>query len=293
LVSGATVTLTGSSVQQPRTTTSRPDGTYFFEKVGQGTFHLTADADGMSRGEISGTLAAGGIFLAPPIRLGTATSSTELTVTPLTEKEIATQQVKQEEKQRVLGIVPNYFVSYVKDAAPLVPKQKFSLGLHEVLDPVSFILAAGEAGGEQIVNYYPGFGSGPAAFGKRYGAAVADSTSSTLFKDSIYPSLFHQDPRYYYLGEGTKWHRTKYALETALICKGDNGKWETNYSAILGSLSSGALSNAYYAPSDRKGASLTIVNSLISIAGEGAAHLLQEFVLRDFTSHVPVGTPGP
>ncbi len=293
LVSGAKVTLTGDVVKAPRTTISAGDGTYFFEKVDAGTFHLEAAASGMNQGNIEGTIAAGAVYLAPPIRLGAATSSTELTVTPLTEREIATQEVKQEEKQRVLGIVPNYFVTYDKDPAPLDAKQKFSLGLHEVLDPVSFILAAGEAGGEQLVNYYPGFGSGPAAFGKRYGAAVADATSSTLFRDSIYPSLFHQDPRYYYLGEGTTWHRAKYALETALICKGDNGKWQTNYSSIVGSLSSGALSNLYYAPSDRKGVSLTLENSLIGIAGEGAAHLLQEFVLRRYTSHVPIGTPGP
>jgi hypothetical protein len=185
----------------------------------------------------------------------------------------------------VLGIVPNYFVTYDKHPAPLDSKQKFSLGFHEVLDPTSFLFAGAAAGIEQAGNIFPGYGSGPAAYGKRYGASLAGEMTSVLFRDSIYPSLFHQDPRYYYKGTGTTWQRTKYALATAVICKGDNGRWQTNYSGILGSLSSGALANLYYAPSDRHGAALTFESGALSIVGTGLLHVMQEFVFRNYTSH--------
>jgi hypothetical protein len=291
LVSGAEVILTADGAKKPMKMLSRADGSFSFEHVAAGPFRLTAIAQGMALGEVSGTLAAGGIYLAQPIKLRVGMTTTELTVSPQTEHEIAQQQVQQEEKQRVLGFFPNFFVAYDTNTVPLDTKQKFNLAFHEVFDPTSFMISGAIAGVEQAANLFPGYGSGPAAFGKRYGAALADNTSSTMFSDAIYPSLFHQDPRYYYLGTGTRWHRTKYALETAVICKGDNGRWQTNYSQILGSLSAGALANAYYAPSDRHGATLTIENGLLSVAGAGLAHLFQEFVLRDYTSHVPPGTP--
>lgn len=291
LVPGATVILFGDGDRKPEKMLSRTDGSFSFEHVAAGPFHVTAVAKGLSIGEVSGTLPAGGIYLTGAIHLKVGMTTTELTVSPLTEHEIAQQQVQQEEKQRVLGFFPNFYVAYDKNTVPLDRKQKFNLAFHEVFDPTSFVISAGIAGVEQAANIFPGYGSGPAAFGKRYGAALADNTSSTLFGDAIYPSLFHQDPRYYYLGTGSKWHRTKYALETAVICKGDNGRWQTNYSQILGSLSAGALGNLYYAPSDRHGAALTFENGLLSVAGAGLAHIFQEFVLRDYTSHVPPGTP--
>ena len=290
-MSGAQVTLTGDAVKTPETTLSRADGSFFFERVSAGVFHLTAETKGMLKGEISGTLPAAGVYLAPAIVLGAATTTTELTVSPLTEREIATEQVHQEEKQQALGFVPNYFVTYYKHAAPLDAKQKFSLGFHELMDPTTPLFAAAVAGVEQAGGAFSGYGPGLSGYGKRFGAALADTASSTLLRDSVYPALLHQDPRYYYLGTGTILHRTGYAIGTAVVCKGDNGKWQTNYSGILGSLSAGALANLYYAPSDRHGAALTFENGLLSVAGAAIVHLVQEFVLRNYTSNVPPGTP--
>lgn len=290
LVQGAEVTLLNDTTKQERTAISDSAGKFDFPGVVAGEFRLTIRAKGLATGKIIGTLTPGEIYNAPPIRLRVAATSIEVYVTPETEYAIAQEQVKVEEKQRVLGIVPNYFVTYDKNPVPLRAKQKFSLGLRSALDPTHFAFAAGIAGFEQMTSMYTGFGSGPEGFGKRYGAALATTTTSELLRGSVYPSLFRQDPRYFYRGYGSTWSRTKYAISTALIAKGDNGQWEANYSAIFAGLTAGAISNLYYAPSDRHGAALTIESGLISIAGVAFGHVMQEFLFRGMTPHVPQAT---
>jgi hypothetical protein len=287
LVAGASVTLTSDAMKGERTTVSDNSGRFQFAGVVAGAFQLTITSKGLASGMISGTLQPGGVYNAPPISLRVATANTEVTVSPQTEHAIAQQQVKTEEKQRVLGIVPNYFVTYDKNPVPLVAKQKFSLGLHAALDPTHLLFSALTAGVEQETNTFPGFGTGPEGYGKRYEALLATTTTSELLRGSVYPSLFHQDPRYFYKGTGSKWSRVKYSLGTTVICKGDNGRWETNYSGLLAGLTAGAISNLYYAPSDRHGAALTFESGALSIAGVGFGHLMQEFVFRRFTSHAP------
>jgi len=131
-------------------------------------------------------------------------------------------------------------------------------------------------------NRYPGYGTGWSAYGKMYGASLADSTTETLMRGSIMPSLFHQDPRYFYKGTGTVRSRAFYALSTAVRARGDNGHWEVS-GGILAGFASGAISNLYYASSDRHGARLTFENGALSIVGVGVGHLLQEFLYKRFT----------
>jgi len=105
------------------------------------------------------------------------------------------------------------------------------------------------------------------------------------------PSIFKQDPRYFYKGTGSKRSRVMYALANAVMCKGDNGRWQVNYSGLLGSLAAGGISNLYYPAKDRNGAGLTFENALIGIGATAAANLLQEFVIKKLTpsaaSHGP------
>ena len=100
---------------------------------------------------------------------------------------------------------------------------------------------------------------------------------------AVLPSLFHQDPRYFYKGTGTTRQRLVYALSRAVISRGDNGNWQPNYSGVLGDLSAGAISNLYYAPSDRQGARLTIINGFLGVAGDAMNGVFQEFFLRKVT----------
>ena len=206
--------------------------------------------------------------------------------------EVAEGQIKEEEKQRVLGFVPNFYVSYVPDAAPLNSKQKFELAWRSTLDPVTFILTGAIAGVQQAQNDFSGYGQGAQGYGKRFGATYADAVTNTFIGSAILPSLLKQDPRYFYKGSGGVRSRIIYAIANAVICKGDNGRWQANYSNILGSLAAGGISNLYYPAQDRNGAGLTFENAAIEIGASAAANLLQEFVIRKLTpnvrSHDPV-----
>ena len=294
LVEGAQVALTGDAIKGERRTVTDSEGRFQFAGVGAGTFRLTVTSRGLASSTVSGTLHPDEIYEEPAISLQVEATHTEVNVSSLTQQEIAVEEVHAEEQQRVVGVVPNYFVTYEKNPVPLRAKQKFGLGWHVVVDPTNFLFAGVTAGIEQADNTFPGYGGGPQGFGKRYGAALANSTSSTLLRGSVYPSLFHQDPRYFYKGTGTVWQRTKYALATAVICKGDNGRWEPNYSGILGDLSAGALANTYYPAGSRNGAALTFEDGLLSTAGVGVGHLLQEFLYRRISTHVPhAGAPQP
>jgi hypothetical protein len=293
LVPGAHVMLQRAGSKQ-RSTVTGADGHFSFSGVAPGEFTLTITASGLQGVSKQGTLNEDESLELPAIALRVAATSTNVEVSSLTQQEIAVEEVQAEEQQRVIGIVPNYFVTYDKNPAPLRAKQKFGLGWHVVLDPTSFLFAGVAAGIEQADNALPGYGQGAQGYGKRYGAALALSTSSTLLRGAVYPSLFHQDPRYFYKGTGTVWQRARYALATAVICKGDNGRWQPNYSGILGDLSAGALSNAYYPASSRNGAALTFESGLLTTAGVGVGHLLQEFVFRRISTHVPRSvTPQP
>ncbi len=170
-------------------------------------------------------------------------------------------------------------------------KQKFQLSIRSIIDPVSFLAVAGIAGAEQYKNIFPAYGGGIEGYGKRYGAALANHVSGTLLGRAVYPSIFHQDPRYFYKGKGSIRSRALYAISAAVIARGDDGRWKPNYSRVLGHLSAAAISNLYYPASDR-GASLVVLNGLAGTGADAVANLIREFVLKGITSHVPKGANG-
>jgi len=118
---------------------------------------------------------------------------------------------------------------------------------------------------------------------------LADSATSTLIGGALLPSLFKQDPRYFYKGTGSKRSRILYALANAVICKSDKGHWQANYAGILGNIAAGGISNLYYPPSDR-GTGLVFEGVAIGIGASAAANLFQEFVVRKFSPHLPQRT---
>ena len=191
-------------------------------------------------------------------------------------------------KQRVIGVFPNFYSSYDWTAPPMEARQKLQLGLRSTFDPVSFLAVAGIAGAEQYENIFPAYGSGIEGYGKRYGAALATHVSADLPSRAVYPAIFHQDPRYFYKGNGSIGSRALYAISAAVMTRDDDGRWRPNYSNVLGNFSAGAISNLYYPTSDR-GASLVFLNGLADTGGDAAANLVREFLLKRFTSHVPKG----
>ena len=195
-----------------------------------------------------------------------------------TQQQKAAEQVKEQEKQRILGILPSFNVTYRSDAVSLTAKQKMGLAFRSAIDPYTFGVAIIVAGWGELSDSDNGFGWGPAGFAKRAGAKYLDAFNGAMIGNGILPSVLHQDPRYFRLGHGSGMHRALYAASTSFICKHDNtGKWEPNYSNVGGNLAAGAISNLYYPSSDRNGFSTTIVNGLVVTAEGAVGAELQEF----------------
>jgi hypothetical protein len=278
---GATIQLSaGNSAKQE--VPSGDNGEYTFTNVPPGPFQLTVSAPGFDTKIYSGTVQTGQSVLVPAIALNISAVTAEVTV-ELSPVEVAEEQVKEQEQQRVLGFIPNFYVSYVPDAAPLNPRQKFQLAFKSVSDPITILGSGFLAGVYQAADEFPGYGQGAQGYFKRFGAAYADVLVGTFVGSAALPSLLKQDPRYFYKGTGTTRSRLKYAIANAVICKGDNKKWQPNYSSIIGSFASGGVSYLYYPASDRS-LSLVVQNSLVRIAEGSVAGIMQEFVLRPLTS---------
>jgi len=200
--------------------------------------------------------------------------------------QVATAQVQLQEKQRILGVVPNFYTTYLWDSAPMTPKLKFKLVLRAEIDPITFAVDAGVAGAEQYHNTFPGYGGGWQGYGKRFGSAYADSAIGAMLGRALFPIWFHQDPRYFYRGTGSVPSRVMYALSQTVVTRGDNGESQPNYSHVLGNFVTAGISNVYRAPSDRT-FNLTMRDALVVTAGDAGGDVLREFISRPFTSNVP------
>jgi hypothetical protein len=259
------------------------EGTFTFKNLPAGTFELVVSSNGFETQKVAGVLDTGQALEINTITLPVANAATEIRVSAESQEELAQEQVNVEEKQRVLGVIPNYYVSYDRDPLPLTTRQKFQLAWKTEIDPVSFALAGAIAGVEQAHNALSGYGQGAQGYGKRFGANYADGFVGTMVGNAILPSWFKQDPRYFYKGTGSVVSRAAYAIANSVICKGDNARWQPNYSAIIGGLAAGGIANLYYPASSRSGVTVSFENLGIGTAGTGVQNLFQEFLVRKFT----------
>ncbi|MDP9038841.1 MAG: carboxypeptidase regulatory-like domain-containing protein [Acidobacteriota bacterium] len=284
-VPDATVTLAAAGILGDRSVTSAQDGTFAFTALPAGQYRLIVSAQGLepyTSGEF--VVHAGATVAQPPIALKFSTStSINVVATP---DQIAIAQVHEEEKQRVFGVFPNFYTSYIWNAQPLPASQKYKLALRTMVDPLGFLIVAGVAGAEQFNGTFPGYGPGIEGYGKRYGAALADSTTSRIVGYAFLPAVLHQDPRYFYQGSGGWRSRTAHALSSTFVARGDNGRDQPNYSHLAGSLVAGAVSNAYH-PESSRGVRNTFQTFGITVTANLLGNLFREFVLRGFVPSVP------
>ena len=284
---GATATgAPATETPSKRETLSDGAGHFIFSDVTPGPFQLSFEASSFAPLERAGVVHAGEDLVFPQITLAVARNTINVEVL-VPQEQVAQDEIRVEEKQRLLGVFPNFYISYIPNAVPLTTKQKFELAWKTTIDPVSFVITGGVAGIEQADNAFSGYGQGAQGYAKRYGAAYADVVSGTFLGSAIFPSLLKQDPRYFYKGTGSRKSRFFYAVANAVICKGDNGHWQPNYSFILGDLAAGGISNLYYPAQNRNGVSLTFENMGIAVGGGAVGNVVQEFFLKRFTSHAP------
>jgi hypothetical protein len=284
-VSGADVTLMPRDGTRAQTMVSDASGEFIFTEILPGSYFVVVDAKGFADfSSAEFVVAAQQAYEVPDISLSLAATSMEVTVRPTDV--IAAEQIRDEEKQRLVGVLPNFYTSYVQDAAPLTWKQKFSFATRGTFDPVAMIGVGFAAGVEQANNSFAGYGQGAAGYGKRFAAKFADGRSSDYLTHAVFPSLLHQDPRYYYQGTGSVKSRMMHAIGSAFFTRGDSGRTEPNYSYVLGDMCSGALSNLYY-PAANRGAHLVFTNAAVGLAGRVGGNLLREFLPKHSTTNVP------
>jgi hypothetical protein len=284
-ISGAQVSLTHRDGTQLHSLKSGANGEFAFTKLPAGSYLVIVNAKGFAPfTSTEFVVTAQQSYEVPNVALSVASADTSVTVRPT--EEIAAEQIKAEEKQRLIGVIPNFYISYVYDAAPMTTKQKFSLASRDTFDPISLIGVGLAAGIEQANNTYAGYGQGAAGYGKRFAAQFGDGRSSDFLSHAVFPSLFHQDPRYFYQGTGSTKSRLVHALSYSVIARSDTGKPMPNYSYFLAAICSGALSNAYYPHADR-GINLVFTTAAIGIAGRAGGTVVREFFSKRLTTNVP------
>jgi hypothetical protein len=280
-LSGATVVLQGPGLKDPRKFLSDDYGFFEFKQLDPGTYRITITAQDFADWTSPDFVLNPGQYLiltGTKLRIAQVTTSVRVVYTP---EEVAIEQVKIEETQRVFGVIPNFYVVYDANPAPLSTKLKFHLALKTSTDAFT-VLGVGTLAGINQAGGTPGYVQGAKGYGERFGAAAADGFSDIMIGGAILPSLLRQDPRYFYQGTGTNKSRVLHAISSPFVCRGNNGRLQPNYSSIGGDLGSSALSNLYYPASDR-GAGLVFQNFFISTGERMLSSLVQEFVLSRLT----------
>ncbi len=266
---------------------SDAEGRFRFTGIEPGVYNVVIASPGLETFlSPAFTLRPGEHYELPDIALPIA-SATETVNVVMTEVQVADEEIKAETQQRVLGIVPNFYTSYLWNAAPLNTRQKFKLSIRSITDPFVFVNVAIVAGVEQAHGTFPEYGDGPGGYGKRYGAAYADATIGRVIGSAVLPSLFRQDPRYFFMGPNhSTGARLKHALLAGMIARGDNGKWQPNYSHIGGNAAAGAISTLYRDKTYSAG-ELAGLNAAIGIGGGAVQGLFREFLWPHITTKIP------
>ena len=282
-VPGATVVLQGPESSDRYTITANERGFFEFRDLTPATpYKVSIHADGFAAWTSSPMVLDPSQYkILTDCKLQLAAVQTSVNV-HYSSEEIATEQVAAQEKQRIFGVIPNFYVIYDRHPAPLTPKLKFQLAMKLSTDPVTALGVGFVAGIRQAADS-PNFQQGATGYGQRFGVTAANSFTGIMIGGAILPSLLHQDPRYFYQGTGTMKSRIVHALSYPFICPGDNGHLQPNYSSLGGDLIAAGISNAYY-PQSNRGASLVLGNFAIGIAEHALTGLAQEFLLHRFTS---------
>ena len=288
---GAVVTV-ASPNGNSYTTVSDIEGAFQISSLPPGHYGVKISASGLSDWTASDVTASIPPESKPLLAVMQVAPNVTTVTVGLSPEELAEEQVKQETQQRVLGVIPNYFVAYKNNAAPLSPKQKFNLSFKMLMDPATVAAVGITAGIQQAKNSYHQFGQGSDGYGKRLGAAYGTAAINLMVTSALAESVLHQDPRYFYSGEGTKKQRAWYAIKSAFRARGDNGKWQPPYAGLLGTVASAELSDLYY-PGSRTQRTLLGRSMMFHFVGLIGLNLGQEFFLKRLTSHVPEAAAKP
>ena len=193
------------------------------------------------------------------------------------------------QSRHILGVIPNYrtFPS-LQDYKPLTIGQKFNIAAEDSLDRGTFALAGAFGGLGQLTNSNKSFGQGAAGFGRYFGTTYGDLLIGNYMTEAVYPSILHQDPRYFRRGAGSGGSRFAYAISQVFWTHRDSGGSQFNYSEWLGNSTAVAISNAYYR--DQRSAGSSISKLAMQVGIDAVGNVLKEFwpdLQRKFSKKSP------
>jgi len=178
--------------------------------------------------------------------------------------------------KRIFGVLPNYRTADgTQPFRPITTKQKFTIATKDTFDYPSYVLAAAFSGISQVNNSNPSFGQGLKGYARRYASAVADQDIGNFMTEAIYPSLLHEDPRYFRKVHGSVMGRLGYAATRVLVTRTDSGAWRFNSSEFLGNGTVAAIGNLYYP--DARGFGPTMQRMGTQIGTDAISGVLKEF----------------
>jgi hypothetical protein len=195
---------------------------------------------------------------------------------PSFTKETGRDNASPPESKRILGIIPNYRTSpSLQNYQPLTTREKFKVASEDAFDRGTIALAAFFGGEGQLTNSNQSFGQGVAGFSRYWGAAYGDFVIGDYMTEGVFPTLLHQDPRYFRRGTGTGWSRVTYAMGQIFWTHSDSGRMQFNYSEVIGNSAAVAISTAYYV--DNRTASDAVGKLGVQLGVDMAANVLKEF----------------
>jgi hypothetical protein len=212
-VPDATITLTEPAGENP---VLADENGSFAIPADAGTFDLKVSAPGFITTTVHGKLGADQQLALGRLSLEIQSATEEVRVS-LTKEELGEEQVKTEEKQRILGVIPNFFVTYDHDAVPLNVRQKYELAFRTLIDPETIGVDLLSSGVQQGTGGLKGYGNGSRGYAKRFAAAYGTGSIDTMLGSAVLPSLFKQDPRYFYKGTDTIRQRGLYAISMSVL----------------------------------------------------------------------------
>ena len=280
-VADATVLLEGNGSNDRHAVITKDDGAFAFRDLASGLYQISISAETFEEWTASVTVEAGQNKTLTDIQLRIEVVQKAVTVA-YSPEQVATQQFKTEEQQRILRFIPNMYVVYDPHPEPLTTRRKFEMAYRDITHPTFFARIAAWAAVQQAADTLD-YGQGIQGYGKRLGAGAGSGFTEGMIGNAILPSLLHQDPRYFYQGSGTKMSRAVHAILAPFVCRGDNGQLQPNYSTWGGSLAGAAIANTYY-PERNRGVGNVFRGFSVGLALHVGSSLAQEFILDHFTS---------
>ena len=282
VVAGAKITLSLDGRAPDQETESTVNGDFSFATIPAGAYNLSFRANGFAPRYLAGELPAGQTLQLAPTALALDPVSTRVNVT-LTQEELAQTQITEATRQRLVGVIPNFFTTYDQDAAPLNAKQKLELTARQWLDPATFFVNGIIAGVGQAQNTNKGFGQGAQGYAKRYGAGFIGYGTGLLLEKVVVTTLARQDPRYFYQGTGSKASRAWHAVKWTVVCRGDNKREQFCYSGLISRFGNGFVTRYFFPASARDSSGVILRNSAIGLGFSAVGNLFQEFVSKKIT----------